>query len=145
MTEPERKFIRKPEPQVETPTTSTVAESRGPSMDEAADLLCSFLPADVRERLDEQGTYHSKPRWQVLLGIVIRVVVDRPDLLAVPYFLGTWSEAVRPHDARPCKTCGTPFVSRYPDAQYCCDVCYFGKLGEKPHAETCYITVGVNG
>ena len=137
----ERRFTRKTTDEVQegAPEVSMMT----PTM--AASVLYDYLPKDVQEIIEEIRKRDGYELWHLFLGCVMKVVVDRQELLADRFVLTSWEEARKPSAGRPCRTCGQMFVSRWPDALYCCGPCYFGKLDSKPHAENCLLAAGVTG
>lgn len=98
----------------------------------AADVLFGFLPDDTQMFIREVVTNMQLPLWQVILGYVMRCA-DRQELFS-PHILSAWESGRRPSIAHPCEHCGLEFISKFPDAKYCCNRCYFKKGG---HSEGC--------
>lgn len=106
----------------------------------AADLLIAYLPESTQEMIAEAAKALALPRWQMLLGYVMRVY-DRSEMFA-PYIMASWEAGGKPNTQRPCSSCQRLFLSRFPDALYCCPPCYFGKLNEQGHADDCPSVAG---
>lgn len=103
--------------------------------DEASAALMEYLPDDTQRLAKEAAKYLNVSVWQLLLGYVMRCWDGA--LMYSPYLLSGWETGGKPNKPRPCATCGSLFESRFPDAQYCCNPCAFGKLGQFGHAHDC--------
>ena len=104
---------------------------------EAAGIeLMKYLPEDVQMLVGEASRSMALPIWQMLLGYTMRM--HEMGELFVPCILAaTWEAGRKASDPRTCKTCGQPFVSRFPTADYCCTPCHFEKLGQFGHDADC--------
>lgn len=103
--------------------------------EDAAELLVSYLPEEVRSLIQEAAQTKAMPVWQLLLGYTMRC--SEWGELFSPYVLPAWVKGGKPGALRACKTCGQTFASRFPSATYCCAPCHFGKLGTFGHATEC--------
>ena len=123
-----------PEPVVE----EAVPKDVGPLVDgreDAALLLLEFLPEEAQQLIREAQQSQNIPFWRMLLGFVMQSV-DRAEVF-VPYQLSAWEFGGKANAPRPCKTCGQPFVSRFPNAAHCCPNCFFDKLSDRGHSDDC--------
>ena len=104
-------------------------------LNDASEILMEYLPTDTVSMVREAAEKMSVPLWQMILGYVMRC--DDGRLWFSPHLLSQWATGGRADAARACGTCGKEFVSRFPDAAYCCERCYFGKLSEFGHNHDC--------
>lgn len=134
-----RKFIKPaevtPPPVVESEPEAVAANPiwfspRGP--EDAAEVLMKYLPEETQGLIREAQGNRQVPLWHMLLGYVMNA--SEQSELFNPYVLAAWDAGVGPNESRPCKTCGLPFRSRFPGAQYCCNPCACGK---DKHLEDC--------
>ena len=101
----------------------------------AAEELMSYLPEDHQMFIREAAAKMALPVWQVLLGYAVKAA-ERFELFS-PIILSSWESRGKPNTTRPCENCKIEFFSRYPDAKFCCDKCFFNKLDEQGHSDTC--------
>lgn len=101
----------------------------------AAASLMMYLPTDAQMFINEASEQMQLPLWQMILGYVMRCA-DRFELFA-PHILSQWESGGIANAPRPCGTCEQNFTSKFPDARYCCDNCFFGKLATLGHSEMC--------
>ena len=119
------------------PKNEPTKESLTPA--EAGEFLFEFLPDDAQELIREASNHMGFPIWQMLLGYVMRCYDGA--LTFSPFILASWENGGRPNKSRPCRSCGEMFFSRFPDAQFCCERCSFGKLTEFGHNEACQVRI----
>lgn len=114
-----------------------VVPVRPPQMrlDEAASTLMEFLPQETQERIREAAEGMRVPLWQMFLGYVMRCR-DREEVWS-PHLLSMWEEGLPASAPRKCKTCGLMFVSKFPEAQFCCNPCACEKLHVFGHTNEC--------
>ena len=108
------------------------------TVDEAGELLLTYLPEDTQVIINEAAVTLGYPVWQMLLGYAMKTA-ERFELFS-PIMMGTWQDGGRPNLPRPCGTCGIEFSTRYPDGKYCCELCFFQKGG---HTKDCPTQVKV--
>lgn len=112
------------------------------TIEQAADVMMSYLPPDTQFRIREARESLQLPLWQHFLGLVMNTV-DRQQIYA-PHILSSWEGGEKPSNDRVCKECGSGFWSRFSQALYCCPPCFFKK---GLHADDCptkeYVPSGV--
>ena len=101
----------------------------------AAEFMMGYLPEDTAYFIREAATHTHAPVWQMLLGYVMRCSDGM--LLYSPFLLSSWETGMRPSAQRQCSKCGLAFQSKFPDAKYCCERCFFDKLDAFGHAGNC--------
>jgi len=104
----------------------------------AGEALLAYLPADAQKLVREAAGLQGREIWHVLLGYALRAY-ERFDMFMYSH-LDSWERQVKPTEPWPCSTCQALMWSRFPEAQYCCNACYFGKLSEKGHGENCLVS-----
>lgn len=124
----EEKMAEKARIEVAPPVPEPLPQER------AAEILMGFLPEDTQIFIREAVGNMQLPLWQVLLGYVMRCA-DRQELFT-PHILSAWEGGRRPSTVHACERCGFEFKSKFPDARYCCNRCFFQKGG---HSEGCGI------
>ena len=113
----------------------------------AGEFLLSYMPDDAQRLIREASETFNVPLWHMLLGYTMRCYDSM--LTFSPYILSSWEGGGRPNAARKCHNCEMMFESRFQDARFCCNNCFFRKTDEKGHTDKCpaieYQKAKVNG